>query len=181
MSFLGGNWHNVRYPTRMEEHKNEDGDRCLPPLGIMADLDEDTRTALCKVGQFGTLQPGEYLAIQGQHHRKLSFILSGELSVNSHAHGDTIHLADLKAGDTVGEMSAIDPRVASASVEVSKPTEYWWVSMEDFNNFVATDWQRGYSILKILAKELCYRIRMGTESMLKTKEDLRSHFIDMDY
>lgn len=164
----------------MEEIKNDEK-CCLPPLGIMAELDEETRTALCRVGQFGSMKPGEYLAIQGQHHKRLSFILSGKLAVKSHAHGDTITLAELQGGATVGEMSAIDPHLASASVEALEPVEYWWVSMDDFNKFASTDWKRGYAVLKVLAKELCYRIRMNTEHMLHTKEEMRTHFFDMDY
>ncbi len=38
----------------------------LPPIGVLADLDENVRSQLAAAGEFVTLPEGKYLAIQGQ-------------------------------------------------------------------------------------------------------------------
>ena len=140
---------------------------CLPALGIIADLSEETRKALFEKGQLAEMKAGDYLVVQGQHHQKLSMILSGKLKVKSHAHGDTVELAELGPGMTVGEMSAIDPRKASANVEATEDVTYWWISMENFHEFVATDWERGYLVLMVLAKELCSEKEFKEKHIMK--------------
>ena len=153
----------------------------LPPIGVLAELDEDTRRKLTAAGEFVTLPEGKYLAIQGDKPAKLSFILSGSVRVKSHAHGDTVELATLGPGESVGEMSTIDPRPASANVRTSEETRVWQISPSDFDQFLEADKSIGYAIMKALAKELCYRIRRDTERSLREADQRHDESFRADY
>jgi CRP-like cAMP-binding protein len=139
----------------------------LPAFGVLAELNEEIRRKLTRAGEFLTLPEGKYLVIQGKRPDTLSFILAGSVSVKSHAHGDTVELARLGAGESVGEMATIDPRPASANVRTSVETRIWQISSTDFDTFLESDPAVGYQIVKALAKELCGRIRRDTERSLR--------------
>lgn len=153
----------------------------LPAIGVLAEVDEEIRRQLTAAGTFTTLPEGKYLAIQGKHPVTLSFILSGSVSVKSHAHGDTVELARLGAGESIGEMSSIDPRPASANVRTSEETRVWQISPEKFDEFLESDKTAGYAIMKALAKELCGRIRSDTERSLREADRRHSEGFSADY
>ncbi|MGI9244533.1 MAG: Crp/Fnr family transcriptional regulator [Verrucomicrobiales bacterium] len=153
----------------------------LPAGGVLADLDETIRHRLTAAGEFLTLPEGKYLAIQGQLPETLSFILSGSVSVKSHAHGDTVELAKLGAGESIGEMATIDPRPASASVRTNEETQVWQISRQDFDAFLESDTAAGYLIMKALAKELCGRIRRDTERSLREADQRHTDSYRADY
>lgn len=109
-------------------------------------------------------------------------VLSGKLRVTFHGHGDTVVLAELGPGDTVGEMSLIDPRPASANVRVEEGgAELWEIADADFERFVESDCAAGYAVMKMLARELCRRLRKDAEHMLHREDEIRTRFRDMDY
>ena len=157
------------------------GDR-LPDVGIIGKMAPEMRERLARVGRFETLKPGSRLATQGEPHGTLAVILEGHVAVTVHAHGDTVRLADLGAGATVGEMSLIDPQNASADVTVIEgPARVWMVDGGAFQDLVENDPSLGFAVLKVLAVELCQRLRAGSEKMLKREETMRDHYREMDY
>ena len=153
----------------------------LPAVGLFAELDESIRERLSKAGRFETAKRNDYLALQGMPHKRLAIIVSGTASVNIHAHGDTVHVADIGPGDTVGEMSVLDSHQASANVEVREPMELWSISRDDFNAFVDRNPAEGLKVVKIIARELCQRLRRASDRLLRNADEMRSHFLDMDY
>jgi CRP-like cAMP-binding protein len=154
----------------------------LPSKGLLGRLDPGLRRRFQAVGEFETLKPGARVAIQGAPHHTLSVIIDGKLSVTCHRHGDVVKLAELGPGETVGEMSIIDPQASSADVTVvGKPARLWKVSEEAFETFVDNDPAAGYEILKVLAAELCRRIRHNSDALLRREEASKDKFLDMDY
>lgn len=154
----------------------------LPTHGLIGQLSPELRKRFEAVGKFVTVKPGTHVAVQGDPHHALAVIIDGKLSVSCHAHGDVIRLAELGPGETVGEMSVIDPQRASADVTVvGRPARLWKVSGEAFDAFVEQDPAAGYQIMKVLATELCRRIRHNSDSMLRRAEATRDRFLDMDY
>jgi len=101
--------------------------------------------------------------------------------VKSHAHGDTVELATLGPGESVGEMSTIDPRPASANVRTSEVTRVWQISAAAFDRFLESDKAAGYAIMKALARELCGRIRRDTERSLRDADRRHSEGFNADY
>lgn len=154
----------------------------LPPLGLLAELEVEVRHQLAAQGRFETMPPGTYLIRQDEQHHALSVIISGTLIVSCHAHGDYVELAKLGPGHTVGEMSLLDPQKSSADVRVvDHDARLWTIDGKDFLNFVDSDPIVGYAIMKILAKEMCRRLRQNSDHMLHQADELRTHFLDIDY
>ncbi len=156
--------------------------QCLPPLGLLSEIDVEIRDRLTECGRFETLEKGGYLIRQGEHHHSLSVIVSGTMIVSCHAHGDYLELAKLGPGHTVGEMSLLDPQKASADVRADSSTVHvWTIDGEDFEAFINSDPQAGYALMKMLAKEMCRRLRQNSDHMLHQVDELRTHFLDIDY
>lgn len=153
----------------------------LPPTGKLKELDEKIREDLAKAGRFEKLEVGTYLARQGQEHHALSVILSGKVSVSCHAHGDYVRLATLGPGETVGEMNIIDPHKASADVAVVERAWIWTITEAEFEKLVEQDPRTGYRILKFLGRQLCRRLRLSSEQMLRQAEATRNYYLDQDY
>ncbi len=160
-----------------------DGEK-LPPLGILTELEADLRERLTERGRFETFEPGDALIRQGEDHHALSVIVSGTLVVSCHAHGDYVELATLGPGHTVGEMGLLDSQQSSADVRVQKPGQparVWTVAGEDLLRFLDEDVAVGYAVMKMLAKEMSRRLRQNSDHMLHQADELRTHFMDIDY
>ncbi len=154
----------------------------LPALGIFAELNEALRCRLAAAGRFETLKPGTYIAVQGEPHVHLTFVISGHLDVYVRSQADTIKVASIGPGETAGEMNLIDPKMASADVVVShEPVHAFTISDGDFEKLVREDCAAGYVVLKALAKELCRRLRQNSQALLRQADRVRTHFRDEDY
>lgn len=154
----------------------------LPALGIFADLDAALRAKLAAAGDFESFPPGTYLVTQGQPNHHLMFVISGKLKVYIRNHADTIQLPSILPGETAGEMNIIDPHKASADVVVgSQPAEVFTLSQEEFESLVKSDPAAGYAILHALARELCHRLRVNSETLLQQAQSTREHFQEEDY
>ncbi|MDB2347063.1 cyclic nucleotide-binding domain-containing protein [Verrucomicrobiales bacterium] len=158
----------------------EHGD--LPALGILEELDPKMRARLSSRGRLETLKPGTFVIHQGRHHHGLSVIIKGKLSVSCHAHGDYLPLAELGPGHTVGEMSLLDPQKSSADVCVSdEEALLWTIDGDAFNQLVESDHEVGCAVFRMLGCETCRRLRQNSDHMLHKADEMRSHFLDMDY
>ena len=112
----------------------------------------------------------------------MSLIISGEVSVKISANGENIKVAKLESGDVVGEMSIIDPKKASATARiVSEEAQLWEITADDFNEFLLADLDKGFEIMRELAKMLCKRLRTYNERMLHSMYDERNHYLEQDY
>jgi CRP-like cAMP-binding protein len=153
----------------------------LPSIGLLAELDQDIRQKMARQGRVELLSSETRLANQGATHHTFCVLLSGKAAVYCHRHGDYLHIADIKAGETVGEMNLIDPQKASADVIVTEKARVWIIDVHQFQEMVENDPQTAYSILAWLARELCRRLRRTSDHMLRQAEDLRTHMRDIDY
>ena len=153
----------------------------LPAIGLLSELDESVRKVLAAAGRFETLAAGTGLALQGHPHRTLAVLLSGRAAVHCHAHGDYVHLADIKAGETIGEMNLLDPQKASADVKVTEKATAWIIDADQFQALMERDPVNAVQILQWLGRQLCRRLRHDAENMLRQALESRSRFRDMDY
>jgi CRP/FNR family transcriptional regulator, cyclic AMP receptor protein len=153
----------------------------LPSNGLLAELDDGVRRTLSAAGRFETLHVETRLATQGQPHHSLIVMLAGRASVDCHAHGDYVHLADVGPGETIGEMNMIDPGKASADVIITEKSRVWIIDADQFQSIVDKDPHCAYSVIHWLARQLCRRLRLNAEHMLRQAEEHRSHLRDMDY
>lgn len=161
---------------------NTQTEESLPAIGFAAELEPEVRNRFSAAGSIAERPLGALLSVQGRPHDVMSLILSGRVSVGIQAHGDYVELGLLKSGDVVGEMSLIDPLVASSTARVTEgPVRLWTIERQAFDTFVEEDPRAGCVLIKALGKVLCRRVRMDSELMLRKAEELRSHFLDIDY
>ena len=154
----------------------------LPALGIFAELDAELRSRLAAAGSFQGLKPGAYIAVQGEPHNHHTFVVSALLDVYVRNQADTIKVASIGPGETAGEMNLIDPRNASADVVVGhEPVHAFTITDTGFDALVQADSAAGYAILKVLSKELCRRLRLNSQALLRQADRVRTHFRDEDY
>jgi CRP/FNR family transcriptional regulator, cyclic AMP receptor protein len=153
----------------------------LPAIGLLTDLDEATRRVLAAAGRYATLPAGASIAVQGEPNHTLTVLLNGRAAVHCHAHGDSVHLANLKAGDTIGEMNLLDPQKASADVKITEKAQAWQIDAEQFQSLVKSDPALGVHILQWLGRQLSRRLRRDADHMLRQAQETRSRFRDIDY
>jgi CRP/FNR family transcriptional regulator, cyclic AMP receptor protein len=153
----------------------------LPPIGLLAELEPELRRKMAAAGRVELLPAETRLANQGTVHHTFCVLLSGKASVHCHAHGDYVHVADIKAGETVGEMNLIDPQHASADVIVTEKARVWIIDIHQFQEMVEADPPAAYTIMAWLARELCRRLRRTSDHMLRQASEMRTHMRDIDY
>ncbi len=154
----------------------------LPPLGIFAELSPELRARLAAAGRFEVIASGHYVAVQGEAHHQLTFVLSGHLDVYVRNQADTIKVASVGPGETVGEMNLIDPQKASADVVVGHgPVRAFSITADDFAGLVREDSVAGYRVLMALSRELCRRLRSNSQTLLRQADRARTYFRDEDY
>ena len=153
----------------------------LPPIGLLAELDEKVRRTMAQLGRCEIFAPDTMLATQGTPTSTFSVLLSGKASVHCHAHGDYIHIADIKPGETIGEMNLIDPQLSSADVMVTEKSRVWIMDNIEFQVMVERDAETAYVVMAWLARELCRRLRRNADHMLRQASEVRSHMRDVDY
>ena len=153
----------------------------LPAIGLLKELDAETRARMARAGRFETLAVETRLSNQGATQSTFAVLLSGKAGVYCHANGDYLHIADIKPGETVGEMNLIDPHHSSADVIITEKARVWIIDVHQFQEMVESDPPAAYAIMAWLARELCRRLRQSSDHMLRKASEFRSHMRDMDY
>ena len=154
----------------------------LPATGVFREVSHRALQLLSAAGRFESLAHGAYLATQGEPHHSMSVVISGSMKVYVRAHADTIQVATIQPGDTVGEMNVLDPLTkASADVVISGPSVVFTISQQDFDALVQREPLIGLELITALGRELCQRLRKASETLLRQSEETRSNFRDMDY
>ncbi len=154
----------------------------LPTTGVFGKASEKARVLLAAAGKFRSHPHGHYLATQGEPHDTMSLVIAGSMKVYVHAHADTIQVATIGPGETVGEMNLIDPvDRASADVVIDEPAVVFTITRIAFQELVQRDPAVGLELVTELSRELCQRLRKCSETMLRQTEETRSNFRDMDY
>ena len=153
----------------------------LPPIGLLKELDEKVRRTMARAGRVQLMQPETRLATQGTPATTFAILLAGKAAVWCHAHGDYIHLADIKPGETIGEMNLIDPHLSSADVTITEKSRVWIMDVIEFQAMVERDAETAYVVMAWLARELCRRLRRNADHMLRQMSEMRTHMRDIDY
>ena len=117
-----------------------------------------------------SLLPGETLLAAGQTNSEIFVILNGELHVYL---GDNreVPVAVLRAGDTVGELSAIDKKPTSASVVATQNTLLLRIDENMFWHIIHAS--HGFAVRLIL--KLAERLR-ANNTTVQVNRELCAHF-----
>lgn len=111
-------------------------------------------------------EPGDLVFREGAPGRYICFIIGGEFEVlKESGEGDSVVIATLAAGHSVGEMSIIDGLTCSATVVSRTPARVLALTREDFNRLVDDEPRLGTEIMRGISRLLSMSLR-------KTSADL---------
>ncbi len=94
------------------------------------------RATLVERFQTRIFEKGEKLVVEGTHPQGLHIVASGEVAVVAHENGESIVVATLAAGETVGEVALVLRRKANADVIAIHPTVTLFLPREEFMTLV---------------------------------------------
>ncbi len=140
--------------------------RKVPIFTDLTDKEIEQIQALCKVQVF---QPGEIIIEEDTPGQALFVIRSGRARVAKLEGGCERNLAEVGAGEHVGEMSLVDGMNTSARVVADETTECIVLYKEDFDLLLAGDDQLHISILRVITRTLAERLRRTSEDLMVWK------------
>ncbi len=134
----------------------------LAGLGLFGGLGEADIAALAEVSFGRRLARGQVLFLAGEPSEHLCVVRSGRLRVvTSSRHGDQYVLADVAAGQTLGELSILDGQPRSADVVAAEATELLVVPAAAVRALL----DREPAALRAFATELARSLRRLTGAM----------------
>lgn len=96
----------------------------LDDLALLRGTSPDDRAALAAASTLRSVARGQVLLLEGEHTDSLHAVVRGRLKVVlSSERGDELVLALLGPGETLGEISVLDGRARSATVQATEPSE----------------------------------------------------------
>ena len=129
-----------------------------PPL--LSTLTEDELTTLHGFGIDLNIPPATAMIEQGKDQDRLYIVIKGRLIVSRSNAGQSVDLAELRAGEMFGEMSVFDPGPASATVRSTSDCQLWFIDRSAFDQFVDANPAAGARLLREVAKGLSARVRV---------------------
>lgn len=124
-------------------------------LGVLDDVDVEW---MIGSGTRRTVAPGHVLIEEGQPIESLYIVVNGLLSVVSRAAGG-LELAQLRAGEVVGEISFVDSRPPSATVRALDSTRILEIPRHKLNDKLEDDQGFAARFYRALAMFLADRLR----------------------
>lgn len=147
----------------------------LPAIGFLADVESSHRAFLASYGRFVRPGSGEFLIEEGKSQNSLYLVLSGMLHVVTNATERPILVAQLGAGDSLGEINIFDPAAASATVIARSECLIWCLSSEELESFYEADPVAGLAFTKGLLKISSKRIRALLAKLVDSQEITSVH------
>lgn len=134
------------------------GPECLAALQaipLFAGLGLPAITLLATAVTFSKREVGEHIIGQGELGESLYIILSGEVEVvRENELGKSLRLARLGAGEYFGEMSLIDDKPRSASVDTLEKVELMHIAKAGFEDLMAAEPGITREILRGMSRRL---------------------------
>jgi diguanylate cyclase (GGDEF)-like protein len=133
--------------------------------------------ALLETCPVRVLGKDDLLLHQGEPNRSMYMVLSGRLSVHLESESND-PVATIAAGETVGELSVIDERPASAFVRAAEPTRLLVVDEERFWELVERSHEFAVNLVLLLARRLRSNNATVSENIRLQREYKRNALID---
>jgi CRP/FNR family cyclic AMP-dependent transcriptional regulator len=129
----------------------------LTPL--LANFNANELTLLSSFGDSRSYQPGDVVIRQGDENDYLYLVLKGKLEVLQEVDDVDQVVAELEAGDSLGEVSIFDPGPASATVRAGSDSEVWLITRESLERLHTANPKVAYRLLTRITTCLSKRMR----------------------
>jgi CRP/FNR family cyclic AMP-dependent transcriptional regulator len=143
----------------------------LPPLGILASLNDDERAELAPLGTVIEYRKADVILEQGQPQGFLRYVLEGELHVATKTETAIATLGYVHAGECVGEMSVLERVESMARVVTTTPARVWCLDRDNFERFCEQQAPAAVQLLKGIAVLLSRRLRAGDVRIMQAEEN----------
>ncbi len=144
----------------------------LPPIGFVAEIDDEERRLLSGHGEFLPVHPDTNLIEEGQEQNSLYFIISGRLHVVTEDQGRRVLLGRLGPGDLVGEVNVFDPQKASATVAAMEFAQVWRMDREAVDEVIRESPIAAARLLFHISTQLSRRLRETNEKVTFIRKTL---------
>ncbi len=145
--------------------KREPGDRrSLAQVKLFSDLDSEERAALERECTWRRYRTGERVFERGSQSSEVFFVIEGAVNVVSFSPtGREITFAEVGAGETVGELAAIDGQPRSASVVATDDSLLAILPAATFIELLKGRGEIAFRLLQILSGI----VRKGTDQVIQ--------------
>jgi CRP-like cAMP-binding protein len=142
----------------------------LPRTGILAFMDDESRSQFASYGNLFSTVPGQVLIREGDVNTHLYIVLSGTFNITTEALGSEVHLDTVSAGDCLGEVAIFHPDRASATATSLQAGQLWSIEVDSLQQFLL-DWP-GSGCAAILGINI-----MLSRRLKRANDVIRSHEI----
>lgn len=142
----------------------------LRQIPSLAPFDEDGLKGLLTLSKIRQYEPGEYILEEGSYDSWIYFLVSGKVQVSKK--GKDLSVLN-RTGDIFGEMGIIDGSVRSASVRTIEKTVCLATDASYIDRLTGEDkFAFCYILFRVFAEILANRLRITSEELVKTKEEV---------
>jgi CRP-like cAMP-binding protein len=134
----------------------------LPSLAVFRGLADREIDKVCTLISTQEFAPNEVISDQGDLATAMFIIVKGRCQVTLAPDGDndpTIILAELEAGDSIGEMALVDIQPRSATITAMEPALLFVLSNMDFLKIYEWDKATYALMLNNICREISRRLR----------------------
>jgi CRP/FNR family transcriptional regulator, cyclic AMP receptor protein len=140
--------------------------KALNKIPLLEILSAKTTELISKLGKEINLNAGDYLFKEGDHGRKMYFILQGELEIFK----KNSTVAIRKVGEFIGEMALIESKPRSASAKASRSSTLFEIDQKVFQNHLFSNAR----VIQEMLRTLSNRAREDLESHKKNRKEISS-------
>ncbi len=138
----------------------------LKESDFFSDFDEAEMEILARWSRAYSADVGCVVLHEGDKSNCLCIIIKGEINIFKNLPNDEqLKIAEVIAGESIGEMGIIDGEPFSASAIASKDSIVLLITREDFEDIVNQHRDLGNKLLWKLSKVLTARLRQTTERL----------------
>jgi CRP/FNR family transcriptional regulator, cyclic AMP receptor protein len=133
-------------------------------LELFTDLLDDEINILVKHAKIHSLDEGEVLFQEGDDGDFFAIVIDGLIEITKLVENEnSIIIASLTNGATLGEMALIDHETRSASAIAATPTTIFVLSRQSFDTLIDQSPRCGVKLIRKIATILCSNIRRTSE------------------
>jgi CRP/FNR family transcriptional regulator, cyclic AMP receptor protein len=139
----------------------------LPQLGILSMMSPQALTTLSGYGTYGSFRGGEIVIAEGVPQDKFYVVVDGLLEVYVTVDGQTVTLAQVDAGECLGEAALLTPGPAVASVVTLQDAVLWSMDAAALTQYLSQHVGGGGTLLMGMAQCLSQRLRSANQQIME--------------